>query len=111
MSADNCGYCGASLIYMDGTYVCPDCTLTLGEQREIRRYIRDNNTPHNELPVWLVSLIARAEAAEARAEKLQAALHDIFEACYAADCDGELDSRIDGDILDAARLALKGGEE
>lgn len=53
---------------------------------------------------------ARAEAAEARAEKLQAALHDIYEACYAADCDGELDYRIDGDILDAARLALKGGE-
>ena len=56
------------------------------------------------------ALTTRAEAAEARADRLQAALHDIYEACYAADCDGELDSRIDGDILDAARLALKGGE-
>ncbi len=50
-------------------------------------------------------------AASARLEKSQAALRDIYDACYAADCDGELDARIDGDILDAARIALlKGGE-
>ena len=47
----------------------------------------------------------------AQVAALQTALRDIYEACYAADCDGELDSRIDGDILDAARLALKGGEK
>lgn len=44
---------------------------------------------------------------------MRAALRDIYEACMAADADGELDSRIDGGILDAARVALekKGGEE
>jgi len=52
----------------------------------------------------------RAEKAEAQVAALQTALRDIYEACYAADCDGELDSRIDGTILDAARIALKGGE-
>lgn len=38
---------------------------------------------------------------------LESALRNIYEACMAADAAGELDSRIDGEILDAAGDALK----
>ena len=38
---------------------------------------------------------------------MRAALRDIYEACMQADGEGELYYTIDGDMLDAARQAIK----
>jgi hypothetical protein len=59
-----------------------------------------------------VAYVAREkyDAAIVRAERAEAALKALYEACMAADADGELDSCIDGDLLDAARVVLIGGE-
>lgn len=52
---------------------------------------------------------AGAQVLEVRAQvdQLREALSEIYEACMLADADGELDSRIDGDLLDKARTALE----
>ena len=39
-------------------------------------------------------------------EELRTALRNLVEACFRADNDGELDSRIDGELMDAAWNAL-----
>ena len=100
MSDKLCPFCGGSECYSVDDY---------GDVSVACLYKTHGDT-WNTRPLEDAAL-KRAKAAEARAERLQAALHDIYEACYAADCDGELDSRINGDILDAARVALKGGEK
>ena len=46
------------------------------------------------------------EDLHAENERLKEALSNLFEACLAADVEGELSERINGEILDAAREAL-----
>lgn len=59
---------------------------------------------------WAVAEVERLcakladEVAELQAARL--ALSNLFDACMAADADGELDSRINGELLDAAMDAL-----
>ena len=44
---------------------------------------------------------------KAENEKLKEALSNLFEACLAADVEGELSERINGEILDAVHEALE----
>ena len=43
----------------------------------------------------------------ARVTELERALDRLYSACMEADYHGELDARVDGSILDAARVALE----
>ena len=59
----------------------------------------------------LVREISRLQAsvAELEAERMRliVAFRNLYEACLAADIEGELSDRINGEILDAALQALK----
>ena len=44
----------------------------------------------------------------ARVAELERALDRLYSACMEADYHGELDARVDGSILDAAKAALEG---
>ena len=47
------------------------------------------------------------EALESSNRELRKALKNLFSACEKADFEGELTSYVDGEMLDAAREALK----
>lgn len=51
---------------------------------------------------------ATVKRLETEVERLREALRPLLAACEQADVDLELDSRIDGELLDAARAALEG---
>lgn len=98
---------------------CPECLHHTDGMCDLRPRICLNYDHFERRPMVTLTrddfeklYISRAvyDELNAKVAALQTALRDIYEACYAADCDGELDSRIDGAILDAARIALKGGE-
>ena len=88
---DRCGY-----IITNGRLDDHDEDCALGLRQEIKRLTEECNK-------W------QLVAGKLYEDKvyMRAALRDIYEACMAADADGELDSRIDGDLLDAARQAIK----
>ena len=65
---------------------------------------------YNEQLLWAnKELLARCDLLGAELAALVEAARPVVEACYAADTDGELDERIDGEML--FKLAALVGEE
>lgn len=84
---------------MNELKACPFCGSEDVHSETAGNFSEGAKTQWNQRPI--------DDALLARAEKLRAALLEIFNACVRADINGELSEYINGDILDQAREALK----